>query len=192
LGRLDPVHNWLAIDGLGFHDTYFNHGRVLGGWRRERSGYAAHAWHQGVGRALWFVAGGDIGFAADAVARCFDSAFHGDLWAGLGLAIAYAGGAGADDLEGARRHAGALAGHLGQGVVFAAAAHVRQGHVPGHTEAAATALAGCSAAAAARLADRTRAEIVAAGADGMPAYEAWRTAIRAAVMPAGLQPGSGA
>ncbi len=180
--RLDPVHAWLAIDGLGFHDTYFNAQRVLSGWQRERHGYAQRAWHQGVGRALWFVSCGEVARAAGLVERHFVPALHGDLWAGLGLAIAYAGGAEPDELVRARALAGPMAGDLAQGAVFAAAAHVRHGFVPEHSELAVRSLAGVSAAEAAVLADATRAEVTAMGDatwPDRPLYEAWRMAIKA-------------
>src|SRR5580704_1464041 len=65
---LDPIHHWLTDDGRGFHDTYFNHKKVLAGWRRKLTGYSAGPYDQGVGRALWFVAGGEVADAAVLIA----------------------------------------------------------------------------------------------------------------------------
>lgn len=177
---LDPVHRWLAIDGLGFHDTYFRHQRVLAGWQRETDGYGRHAWHQGVGRALWFVAGGEMTRAADLVVSRFDPEWHGDLWAGLGLAITYAGAPDEAELVLAQRLAGPQAEHLAQGAVFAAAAHMAHGHVPAHTERAVKMLSDLGPAEATALADRTRAALPKhpPGPGGIPAYEGWRRAIR--------------
>jgi hypothetical protein len=194
--RLDPVHAWLAIDGLGFHDTYFTAPRVLAGWQRERQGYGRRAWHQGVGRALWFVSCGEVARAAGLIERHFAPALHGDLWAGLGLAIAYAGGPGPEELAEARVLAGPLAGDLGQGAVFGAAAHVRHGFVPDHADLAVRMLAGLSAAGAAALADTARARVTAdvegpergVSTRGVPAYEAWRMAIRAGLGARAPQP----
>src|SRR5579862_3775100 len=62
--HLDPIHHWLAFDGMGFHDAYFRPARVLAGWRRVRGGYQCAAYDQGVGRALWFVTGADVVAAA--------------------------------------------------------------------------------------------------------------------------------
>ncbi|MGB9369698.1 MAG: DUF1702 family protein, partial [Xanthobacteraceae bacterium] len=60
LRSCDAVHGWLVFDGLGFHDVYFTSEKIFGGWRRLKHQYAARAYDQGVGRALWFAAGADI------------------------------------------------------------------------------------------------------------------------------------
>jgi enediyne biosynthesis protein E3 len=132
LSALDPVHRWLAIDGLGFHDTYFYHGSVVAGWRRKQSGYATHAYDQGVGRALWFVSGGSI---AGAIRLLSSLAVErqGDLWSGLGLAMTYAGPVAGDDVIDALKAAGGNAASFAQGVAFACEARALGRYVPDHT-----------------------------------------------------------
>jgi hypothetical protein len=97
IALLDPIHYWLAYDGLGFHDTYFNHPRILAGWSRERSGYRARVYDQGVGRALWFVTGGLIDAAIGIISKLPEKR-QKDLWSGLGLAMVYAGPIDSDEI----------------------------------------------------------------------------------------------
>jgi hypothetical protein len=176
---LDPLHSWLALDGLGFHDTYFYHARILAGWRRRASGYALRAYDQGVGRALWFVAAGSSTRAADLVSR-FPAWRQSDLWSGLGLAMAYAGPANAGEMESVCRRAGDHECSFAQGVAFACEARVLASCVPSHTDVAARAVSGADAQFLAQLARDTRANLP--GQDGdLPRYELWRQAVAAAL-----------
>jgi enediyne biosynthesis protein E3 len=174
LGVLDPVHGWLAYDGLGFHDCYFHSVKVLAGWRRETSGYAARAYDQGVGRALWFVSGGSVELATLQMRR-LDGSRAADLAAGLGLAMAYAGPNEPEDFAPVLRFPGAKAAAFCQGVAFACEARARAGHIPKHTRTAAAAV-GFEAEALAGLVREARESL--AEADGetseTPRYEQWR------------------
>jgi enediyne biosynthesis protein E3 len=85
--RHDPYLSWLILDGYGFHEGYFH-------WRstieqmlvpRGLSGYAARAFDQGLGRALWFFNGAYVDRAAACINR-FAPDRRPDLWSGLGLA----------------------------------------------------------------------------------------------------------
>src|SRR5262249_7778121 len=179
----DPVHGWLALDGLGFHDTYFWHVAILRGWRRRMRGYAIHAYDQGVGRALWFAAGGQIE-AVSAMIVCFGPARHADLWSGLGLAITYAGGASASALTEARLAAGRFRASLAQGAAFAAEARARSNHVPDHTHQAVIALTGRETAAVVDLVCTLRARLALEPRGESPPYERWRRDVQRALMSA--------
>lgn len=177
-----PVMSWLAVDGYGFDLAYF-HTRK---WVQQREAprpypwlgaadYFPRAFYQGVGRALWFIHGARPGAVVGSVLG-FPEKYRDDLWSGVGLAAAFAGGAESDDLSALRRSAGVAAPHVAQGAVFAAKARVFSGFVPEHTEPAVHALTGGGTVEAAALADDT-----AIGPEGdghVPAYELWRTAIR--------------
>jgi len=172
LAPLDAVHHWLAFDGLGFHDAYFSQPRIAQGWRRVSDGYAARAYDQGIGRATWFVAGGDVAAAARIVAALTPSR-RGDLWSGLGLAMAYAGPASGDDLRAALSAAGAHAASFAQGVAFACEARARANFIPDNTDNAAQAVWHSDASAIARLVRDKRARLP--DRDGpVPRYELWR------------------
>lgn len=181
LAPLDPVHHWLAYDGLGFHDTFFHHRRILAGWRRQPPAYAGRAYDQGVGRALWFVGGGSVA-AATGLICTFPGARQGDLWSGLGLAMAYAGPTDEADLYLAFGNSGEHGVHFGQGVAFACEARARARHIPMHTDMAATMVTGIGAAELSALVREARNRLSADGADA-PAYEIWRRKTANAISP---------
>jgi hypothetical protein len=181
LRSCDAIHGWLVFDGLGFHDAYFASEKILGGWRRLTQPYACRVYDQGVGRALWFVAGGEIDRAITAITR-FDSVRRSDLWSGLGLAMTYAGGASPAALAQALAAAGTFRADFAQGAAFAAEAHARANHIPAHTREAVMRVTGRDAIAAAELVRTLRAQLP-AGSGNEPAYEQWRRDIRQALAP---------
>ncbi|HEV7657849.1 MAG TPA: DUF1702 family protein [Mycobacteriales bacterium] len=179
---LDPVLQWQVLDGYGFHQAYFNtrryvdeqHRAAVSGWPTGAEGcYADRAVDQGIGRALWFVAGADGQVAADLVDR-FPADRRPDLYGGVALAATYAGGACEQELEQLWDRAGAYRSDLAPGGAFGAEARLRAGLVTDHTRAATEVFCGASPEEAAQVCADTR---PAAGADGQPAYEMWRQAI---------------
>ncbi|WP_433496313.1 DUF1702 family protein [Sphaerimonospora sp. CA-214678] len=185
-----PTMSWLAVDGYGFDRAYFDTRR----WVDEQRVPEPYPWEgspeyflravdQGIGRALWFIHGARVADVAAAVGR-FASHRQADLWSGVGLAAAFAGGCGADDLAALRRTAGEHRAELAQGVVFAATARDWSGSVPAHTEVAAHALADLSVRDAVALAGDTAVEPT--GSGPVPQYELWRTRVRARFTPANL------
>ncbi|GIF72126.1 DUF1702 family protein [Asanoa siamensis] len=178
-----PTMSWLAVDGYGFDRAYFETARWVTRQERlpaypwlGRADYFPRAADQGIGRALWFIHGGQPDDVAAAVDR-FGTDRRADLWSGVGLAATFAGGT---DAEGLRRLAAAAGPHrdtLGQGAVFAAKARTFAGFVPPHSEVGVTVLAGLSAGDAADLADQVAEGGLPTSAD--PDYEVWRDRIRA-------------
>jgi hypothetical protein len=195
----DPLLRWLVLDGYGFHQAYFRTDRyVHRQFRDERfpwpadgpAWYADRAIDQGIGRAMWFVGGGDARAVAGLIDR-FPENRRPDLYAGSGLAASYAGGAGEAELRWFLRHAGQCAPQVAQGAVFAATARVHAGLVVPHTELAARVFCGMTPRQAADLADRERPgpgdapDVAATPAHrtdpaGTPVYEAWRQRIAGA------------
>jgi enediyne biosynthesis protein E3 len=180
--RLDPVLRWLAIDGMGFHDGYFG-GPDL---RRRRplsarlSVSGARVFDQGLGRSLWFTTDADPARIGDAISRTAADR-HADLWSGVGLACAYAGGGDGQAIETLRDASGTCRAAMAQGVAFAAEAHLRgSGEVPMHTERACRLICGTTAAAAAAA---TREAAHDLDAEGARAYEVWRTRLRSQLRP---------
>ncbi len=182
LARLDPLLRWLTVDGYGFHEGYFH-------WRRtvERQaipaglfGYGRRAFDQGLGRSLWFVGGADVAWIPATIAT-FPPGRRADLWSGVGLACAYAGGVERAGLEALLARAGPYAPHLAQGAAFAAKARQRAGNPSPHTELACRVLCGLGADAAGAVTD---AAVEGLPPDGTaPAYEIWRHRIRAHFVP---------
>jgi enediyne biosynthesis protein E3 len=181
LARFDPLFRWLALDGYGFHEGYFRWPRSVVERRTpaKLSGYARHGFDQGLGRSLWFVCGGEVDRIAAAI-RGFATERQTDLWSGVGLACAYAGGRSAEEMRRLAAHAGEHDHALGQGAAFAAVARQRAGNQALHTELACQVLCGLSAAAAAALSDEVRAGLPPddPAPDGVPAFEIWRRRIR--------------
>lgn len=177
LSQLDPLIRWLAVDGYGFHEGYFH-------WRRYIAkqipptrfhGYALRAFDQGLGRSLWFVQCADVARIAAAIAA-FPADRQGDLWSGVGLACAYAGGAERGDIEAMANGAGTYRAHLAQGAAFAAEARRHAGNPAEHTDLACNTLCGLSAAEAAALTVEAQRRLP--SDDDEPAYEIWRRRIR--------------
>jgi hypothetical protein len=175
--RLDPLLRWLALDGYGFHEGYFHGQRSIHGRQRPRrwTGYALNAFDQGLGRSLWFVKGGDAGRIAAAIAA-FPAERHGDLWSGVGLASAYAGGVDEAVLTALREAAGDFLPELAQGAAFAAKTRQRAGNPAEHTDRACRIFCGMAADEAARITDQTLADLPPDG--DKPAYEHWRQRIQ--------------
>jgi hypothetical protein len=178
--RLDPLLRWLALDGYGFHEGYFRPERHLRDCviPHAFTDYAARAFDQGLGRSLWFVQAAQPAPIAAAIHR-FPSGRQSDLWSGVGLAAAYAGGADAGVLrlladEGARD-----AGDLAQGAAFAAAARQRAGNPAAQTDLACRILCGRSSAEAAELTTDAARGLPPDGA--VPSYEVWRCRLRTAL-----------
>lgn len=178
-----PTMSWLAVDGYGFDRAYFDTRKWVDDQAEPtpypwagRPEYFARAFDQGVGRALWFINGGNPEAVAAAVNR-FAATRRPDLWSGVGLAATFAGGCDPDGLATLRRASGEHFDELALGVVFAVKARTYSSYVPAHTRVAAGALAGLTIEAARGLADRTE---VASDVDGpQPPYEQWRERIRA-------------
>ncbi|MYW94155.1 DUF1702 family protein [Amycolatopsis rubida] len=180
--RYHPVMSWLAVDGYGFDRAYFDTRRWVDDQEEPapyawagRADYFRRAFDQGIGRALWFVHGGDPEAAAAAAGR-FGEHRRGDLWSGIGLAATFAGGSDQRGLAGLRGAAGPYSDELALGSVFAVKARTYAAHVPAHTHLASRALTGLSVRGAQELADRT--ERPDADDGPLPPYELWRDRIR--------------
>ena len=177
----DPLLKWLAVEGMGFHQAYFYTHKTLRDQKipRQLAGYAQHAFYQGVGRCLWFVHGGDVDHMKDSI-QPLPQTYHADLWSGVGLAAAYAGGVEPDALKQLSQDAGIYHADLAQGVAFAAKARCRAQNMAPHTEMAAQLIGNCSAREAADYTDTALEHIV--SSPTQPAYAAWRKQIKSLMM----------
>ncbi|WET83228.1 DUF1702 family protein [Amycolatopsis sp. QT-25] len=176
-----PTMCWLAVDGYGFDLAYFGKRRWIDRqevpkpypWQGAPE-YFLRAVDQGIGRALWFVHGGRPANVSPAVGA-FAAHRRADLWAGVGLAAAFAGGCATDELAALALAAGEYRADLSVGCVFAVRARALAGHTPPHTEAAARALTGAGLDELVEIADTTA---VGEGTADEPAYERWRQRIK--------------
>ena len=171
----EPMLRWLAWDGWGFHHGFFSPRHTVITQRIEpRLGGALSIRDQGVGRSLWFHDCADVAVIAERIGQ-FDAQRRADLWSGVGLAAAYAGGVCRTDLARLGELAAELRAHVVQGIAFAAAARLRSGSLPSHTHLAAEIVAGVSAEAAAEW---TEAALVGLDGEKSSSYEMWRSRIR--------------
>lgn len=177
---LDPRHILLSCDGRGFHDLYFHPQKARTGQiSRYRDG-AAKNYDAGLGRAIWFVGSGDPSTVL-ALVGAFPPDRHGDLFAGLGLAMAYAGPADATDWALILTQAAPHRRALGQGICFAAEALRQADSLTPNAELAARHVLGLSASAAADIAKTTKPAPGLPMAEACAAFETWRATIRAAI-----------
>jgi hypothetical protein len=173
--RYDPLLGWLVLDGYGFHQGFFSWPRFVENHLPPArfSGYALKAFDQGLGRSLWFVKGADIEQIAQTI-EGFPSQRRSDLWSGVGLASAYAGGIERAELEQLYHLAGKYRWHLAQGTVFAATARHKAENPAAHTDLACVIFTGYSSDEAARLSDLCLEDLP----QGEDAYELWRLRLR--------------
>jgi enediyne biosynthesis protein E3 len=177
LARFHPLWRWLVVDGYGFHEGYFHARRYVSTSRLppKLTGYARRAFDQGLGRSLWFLGGADAENVAQLVSS-FDKRRQADLWSGVGLGCAYAGGADKSFLAALRQAAGAYESCLAQGAAFAAKARQHAGNPASHTASACEQWCGMDADAAAALTDECVAGL--SGNESEPAFELWRRRIQ--------------
>jgi hypothetical protein len=182
LARFDPLLRWLLVDGYGFHEAFFHFRDYLAGRPvpSRLQGYARRAFDQGFGRCLWFVEGAGVERIASTI-ESLPTDRHADLWSGVGLASAYAGGVAEEDLRALRDAAGSFLPELAQGAAFAAKARQRAGNLTPYQDLACGILCGLSAAAAARVTDDALENLPANGPDC--AYETWRRRIQRRLTP---------
>ncbi len=180
LRSCNPLLRWLVFDGYGFHEGYFHASKSI----RQRavphrlSGYGARAFDQGLGRSLWFVEGADV-VRVVATIETFPTPRRADLFSGVGLACAYAGGIERSDIERLGISAGRYRSSLAQGTAFAAKARQRARNMTEEARLACEVLCGMSAEAAAAITDRALVDLPSDDGDnGEPAYEVWKRRIR--------------
>lgn len=174
----DPLLRWLAVDGYGFHEGYFHWQRFIRDHAlpERLAGYSRRVFDQGVGRSLWFVNGAEVERVAATIAN-FPAARRADVWSGVGLACAYAGGVESSAIEALSTAAAPYKSQLAQGACFAAKTRQRAGNPAEHTELACRILCSLSADDAAEVTDTA---LINLPRDGeVPSYEIWRQRIQA-------------
>jgi len=177
LAQLDPLLGWLAVDGYGFHEGYFNWPRYSEGREipARLNSYEQRVFDQGLGRSVWFVKGADVAAVARAI-NAFPAARRDDLWSGVGLGCAYAGGCDRAAIESLRIAANGHLPSLAQGVAFAAKTRQHAANLNIHTETICRLICGHSAEATAAITDEALKNLREEG--GLPAYEIWRRRIQ--------------
>lgn len=178
LAQLDPLLCWLAIDGYGFEEGFFHPRKNTGGQTHPTglSEYARRVFDQGLGRSLWFVDSADVYRIPETIAS-FPVNRRADLWSGVGLACAYAGGVSQSALESLGKAAGCCRPQVAQGAAFAAKARQFAGNPSAHTELACQIFCGLTADASASVTDVAMVDLP-DNYEGVPSYEIWRQRIQ--------------
>ncbi|MDP5210678.1 DUF1702 family protein [Microbulbifer sp. 2205BS26-8] len=103
MDRLSPLYGSLVINGIGFYHTYFKSQASVFEQYLPKSfvsktsanpasgNHCLAQYYAGAGRALWFISGADPHSIEQCLLHYPESA-RADLWCGIGLACAYAGG----------------------------------------------------------------------------------------------------
>jgi hypothetical protein len=179
LKNFDPLLRWLVIDGYGFHQAYFKTKKYVFKKQlpsRLKNSYSLKVFYQGVGRCLWFIECATPELIAKRIAG-FPDSYQPELWAGVGLACAYAGGATEKDIKYLKELSSPHTLHLAQGTVFAATAREKANIVSGENELVCQLICALSVKEASLLADRCLAQVP-CELSSANKYEWWREAIR--------------
>lgn len=185
LAELDPFYRWLAYDGRGYHNMYFAPGKTLASPTSGLTGYASRAYDQGAGRGIWFISGASVEKAAAMIAA-MPCGRRPDLWAGVGLALCYAGPAGTSEFGAARALAGDCAVDLATGVAIACAARTRDQSLLPQTRTAITDLWGMAPESLAERVEAARGSAL--SSDSGSGYRIWRETIARQFAEAGGTP----
>ncbi len=185
LSHYDPLLKWLALDGYGFHEGFFSWQRALHLHKRPPHllGYELRAFDQGLGRSLWFVEGADVRRIANAVST-FPPSRQPDLWSGVGLACAYAGGAQSEEIRELCSAAGPHYPHLAQGVAFAVKARQQAHNFTEHTRLACELVCHLPPDGAVQVVETALQDLP--FDHGEPAFEIWRQRIQFSFKPSAV------
>jgi hypothetical protein len=170
LSRLDPVLRWMVMDGYGFHEGFFARHRYIEQQAppAHLSPYACRVFDQGLGRSCWFLAGANVERMAAMVSN-FPPTRQADLWIGVGVGCAYAGGVDRAAIETLRQAAGSYLPRLALGAAVVAKGRLRAGNPVPHSDLACEVLCGLSREKAAYLVDVAFQNLPTNGV--VPAYE---------------------
>lgn len=173
VAQLDPLLGWVIVDGYGFHEGFFARKRYVNqaATPKHLSPYARRIFDQGLGRCIWFSSGAVVDLVAATIAR-YPKARHADIWGGVGLACAYAGGADRPALEALLAVARPYKSQMARGAAVAAQGRQLAGNTATHTELACEFFCGLTSAQAAKVADLARENLPVNGTE--PVYEVWR------------------
>jgi hypothetical protein len=138
LRSLDKFVAWCVPCGYGFHQGYFHHVEYVDQAKeppRSLSPLGRQLFDSGLGRSLWWVKCANPARIAFAIERFPDSR-RAELWAGIGIAAAYAGGVGAEELLTLRELSGQFRADFLSGLPFSARLRQKGGNYSEITELA--------------------------------------------------------
>lgn len=165
---------WLAMDAYGMHDGYFNWFDRVHEMKTPEGlpPFAAEAFDQGLGRALWFIAGSDWRIIEQLVER-FSYNRRFSLWRGIGLMAGFWGAEDEQQLKKLFKAASTFRPFFQQGAAQAVCMRFDMDDVADHNDSAAKLICGGSTSEVADLA-RTRMEKFAGEVLDSKIYFSWQ------------------
>ena len=124
-GEFQPMDRARILDGFGYyHGLFRKRQAVIGAQVPENlTSEQLHLFDRGLGRALWYIAKGDIQVALTLAGR-FDESRQEALWTGIGLACTFVGGSSIEDLQNILEHISGRAIAFKTGIVLAYLARI--------------------------------------------------------------------
>jgi hypothetical protein len=178
LEQFDELLSPFVVDGYAFHSALFGSTDFASHRGSDCQGHLQKVLDQGIGRSYWFASGGNTDKILAKVANMPESR-HRELWVGLGVASAYAGGSSPADLSALAVASGHHRGSLGQGAVFAAYVRNLAGNQAEHTNVACKIFSSFDARQAAKIVEgafrRVRSK------KGFVAYHDWQSKVRKSI-----------
>lgn len=125
LDSMLPSMLFRVLDGHGYYDGIFRQVQTINTQSRPASIEPIYfsAYDQGVGRSLWYSAGGDVARVVEAVNK-FSPERRTSLWRGVGVAVTFVGGCDENLLGSLMTDAGESVKHLRLGAALAVKARV--------------------------------------------------------------------
>ncbi|MCK8522371.1 DUF1702 family protein [Aquimarina sp. D1M17] len=156
IAKACPMCGCLVLDGIGFYHAFFKPKRTLKQYKIpksiEKNRFYLERFDNGVGRAIWFYDSGNPEAIAKTI-HSFPADRRGDIWSGVGLAAAYAGGVPEEDIFKLKKLSGNYSVMLGQGAFLAAHTRHKAGN-PTNDESTVEILVGESAKSCDELANQ--------------------------------------
>ena len=134
LSRLDPVLSWLTVDGYGFHNGFFSPRASYLGHRApvHLLPFQRRVTDMGLGRSMWFGVA-NVRRMVEIIER-FEPSRRADIWSGVGLASAYAGGRPVSELAVLLKAAGPARAEMARGASLAVLTRHLAGEPVPHTD----------------------------------------------------------
>lgn len=155
---VDPFWRWTLVDGYAFHQAFFNAQQIIREQEQPEVGSAweRRAYNQGIGRAIWYAAGGKPDLIRELINQ-FAPWQRSDLWYGVGLQAGYCGGV-EREFQQMRAKSGKQLDGLSSGVAMAVVTRSFCDYFPDHTTAASSIICGASTADVVKLFKKTLAQ----------------------------------
>ncbi|GAA3648142.1 DUF1702 family protein [Flavivirga jejuensis] len=123
IDKIDPMSGPLVLDGVGFYYAMFKTKKTITNFyvpkKIKSNDFYLERYDNGLGRALWFYNSGEPKKIKNTI-NTFPKERRANIWSGIGLAAAYAGGISNDKIPKLKSSSGIYQIMLAQGALLAA------------------------------------------------------------------------